>query len=77
MMIGYISHLAADSFTKEGLSLLFPFKFNFGLPPVKEFRIKTGKFIENFIIFPLAWVFLIAVIYFNQEKLIKIISLIQ
>lgn len=77
IMIGYISHLIADSFTKKGLPLLFPFRLNFGLPPVKKFRIKTGKFTEKFIVFPLVWVLLIAIIYFNQDKLIEIINLIR
>ncbi|MFC1711515.1 metal-dependent hydrolase [Patescibacteria group bacterium] len=77
IMIGYISHLIADSFTKKGLPFLYPIKLNFGFPPVKKFRIKTGKFVENFLVFPLAWVYLITIIYFNQDKLIKIINLIQ
>ena len=77
IMIGYISHLIADSFTKKGLPLLFPFKLNFGLPPVKKLRITSGKFVENFLILPSVWIFLVAIIYFNQSKLIKIINLIQ
>ena len=35
MMIGYISHLAGDALTKEGLPLLFPLKWHFGIPPFK------------------------------------------
>lgn len=77
LMIGYLSHLVADAFTKEGLPLLFPMKLSFGFPPLKAFRIKTGKFVENFLIFPSIWIYIIALIYYNQDKLIKIINLIQ
>lgn len=77
LMIGYISHLISDLFTKEGLPLLFPFKLNFGIPPLKKYRLRTGKFLENFVIFPVVWIYLIAVIYHNQEKLKEIINLVQ
>lgn len=52
MMIGYVSHLAADSVTKEGLPLLFPSKLHFGFPPFAALRITTGKWVENLIILP-------------------------
>src|SRR3972149_5543837 len=32
IMIGFISHIAADSLTKEGVPLLFPFKWKIGFP---------------------------------------------
>ncbi len=77
LMIGYISHLAADAFTKEGLPLLFPLKMTIGIPPVKRLRIRTGKFFENLIVFPLVWTFTIVIIYLNQDKLIGILNLIR
>src|SRR3989338_8461043 len=52
IMIGFISHLAADSLTKEGLHLLFPIKWKIGIPPFSFLRMTTGKFMENFIVFP-------------------------
>ncbi len=51
-MIGMLSHLVMDSFTKEGVPWLLPIPIKFGLPPLKSLRITTGKFAENFIIFP-------------------------
>jgi inner membrane protein len=51
-MIGYVSHLAADSVTHEGIPLLFPIPYKFGFPPIKMLRIKTGGFIEMALIFP-------------------------
>lgn len=76
VMIGYVSHLLADSMTKEGLPLLFPFKFDFGIPPIKAIRITTGKRLENFLVYPGIWAYLILFIYLNQEKLIKVIKLV-
>ncbi len=51
-MIGFISHLVMDTFTREGVPWLFPFPFHFGIPPLKFFRIKTGGIIEKAVIFP-------------------------
>lgn len=37
-LLGYTSHLVLDLFTREGIELLFPFRFN-----IKIFNIKTGS----------------------------------
>lgn len=52
-VVGYISHLVLDSFTKEGVPWLLPLPFKFGLPPVRALRITTGKFGEFFVVLPL------------------------
>lgn len=52
-MIGMVSHLIMDSFTKEGVPWLLPIPIKFGFPPLKKFRITTGKWVENFVVFPL------------------------
>jgi len=51
-VIGLISHLVMDTFTKEGVPWLLPIPIKFGLPPVKELRITTGKWVETLVIFP-------------------------
>ncbi len=51
-IIGLLSHLIMDSFTKEGVPWLLPLPFKLGLPPTKAFRITTGKAVETLIIFP-------------------------
>lgn len=51
-MIGFISHLIMDTFTREGVPWLFPIPINFGIPPFKVLRIKTGGLIEKSLIFP-------------------------
>lgn len=51
-VIGVLSHLLFDMFTKEGVPLLLPVPVKFGFPPVRGLRITTGKFIENFVVFP-------------------------
>ena len=77
IMVGYISHIFADSMTKEGVPLLFPLKIDFGLPPVKSLRIKTGDKIEKYIIYPGVWVYLGLFIYYNQTRLTEILKLVS
>lgn len=59
LMIGYVSHLVLDGLTEEGLPLMFPLKINFGFPPIKSWRIKTGKWFENWVVFPAIIIYLI------------------
>lgn len=58
IMIGFISHLFADSLTEEGIPLLYPIPLTFGIPPIRKVRIKTGHWFENWIIFPGVWIYL-------------------
>ncbi len=51
-MIGYVSHLATDFITKEGVPLLFPIPIKLGFPPFRALRITTGKFVEKAVVFP-------------------------
>ena len=51
-MIGMVSHLIMDSFTKEGVPWLLPIPFKFGFPPLRQLRITTGKKTEHFIVLP-------------------------
>jgi inner membrane protein len=52
-MVGYGSHLLMDSFTKEGVPWLLPIPFKFGFPPLRTFRITTGKAGETLLVLPL------------------------
>ncbi len=56
-MIGMISHLVMDTFTKEGVPWLLPLPVKFGLPPLKKMRLTTGKSVETFVVFPALIVF--------------------
>ena len=51
-IIGMLSHLVMDSFTKEGVPWLLPIPIKFGFPPAKTMRLTTGKFAETLVIFP-------------------------
>lgn len=51
-IIGYLSHLIMDTLTTEGVPWLFPIPYHIGFPPYKQYRVKTGKFVEKFVIFP-------------------------
>jgi inner membrane protein len=59
-IIGMISHLIMDSFTKEGVPWLLPIPVKFGFPPLRRLRITTGKAVENFIVLPLIAIVLVA-----------------
>lgn len=51
-LIGFISHLIADSLTHDGVPWLFPIPINFGFPPLKALRLKTGGLLEKYFVFP-------------------------
>ena len=77
IMIGAISHLAADSLTERGLPLLFPLKFKFGFPPFKSWRIVTGGWFEKIVIFPVTIAYLFWFVFENKDRLIKILNLVK
>lgn len=51
-MIGFVSHLVADTFTREGVPWLFPLNWYIGIPPLAFLRIKTGGNLEKYVVFP-------------------------
>lgn len=51
-MIGFVSHLLMDTFTRDGIPWLFPIPINFGIPPLRFLRMKTGGMVEKSFIFP-------------------------
>ena len=61
--IGYASHIFADLFTEMGVPLLFPLGYHLGIPPIKRIRIKTGRWFENLIIYPIVTAALLIIIY--------------
>lgn len=56
-MIGVVSHVVMDMFTKEGVPLLLPLPIKIGIPPVRRFRLTTGKWVEHILVFPCLLVF--------------------
>lgn len=64
-MIGFVSHLIADSLTKDGVPWLFPIPIHLGFPPFKFLRMKTGGLIEKGIIFP-GLIFLNIYLYYSN-----------
>jgi inner membrane protein len=69
-MIGYVSHLVLDTFTRDGVPWLFPIPMKMGIPPLKHLRIKTGGSIEKSIVFPLLMVFTAYVYYANYARFV-------
>lgn len=66
VIIGFVSHMFLDLLTEEGIPLFFPIKLKIGFPPIKSWRIKTGKWFEKYIVFPAIFLYLI---YFAINKL--------
>ncbi|MCL5091093.1 MAG: metal-dependent hydrolase [Patescibacteria group bacterium] len=75
VMIGLVSHLLLDAFTEEGLPLFFPLTWKIGFPPLKEWRIKTGKWFEKFIVFPVIVIYLFLFFINNKGVIISILKL--
>ena len=72
-MIGMLSHLVMDTLTKEGVPWLLPVPVKFGLPPLKAFRITTGKAVETWGVFPALLVFNAWLYRVNYQKLLDIL----
>lgn len=77
IMIGYFSHLLADSFTKEGIPLLFPLKIDFGIPPIEFLRVTTGSWVENFVVLPGVSLYILWFLLRFQEELTQVLLLIN
>jgi len=73
LMIGYLSHLILDGLTEEGVPLLFPLTWKFGFPLIKSWRIKTGHWFENWIIFPGISLFILYLLFVNWSVYLKAI----
>lgn len=71
-MIGMVSHLVMDSFTKEGVPWLLPVPIKFGIPPLRRLRVTTGKAGENFFIFPVVLIILIVLCSANYYDLLEL-----
>jgi len=46
-MVGMLSHLIMDSFTKEGVPWFLPIPLKIGFPPIRALRVTTGKLGEG------------------------------
>lgn len=76
-LIGMISHLVMDSFTKEGVPLLLPIPWHFGLPPLKALRITTGKKLEQFAVFPIMLALGAAIFVTNKAYFLHLLHTIK
>lgn len=75
-MIGITSHILMDMPTKLGVPLLWPWKFKFGIPPIKSLRVESGKFAEKYVFFP-ALLFLSGfMVYTHQNKVIEFFQMV-
>lgn len=73
-MIGFVSHIIMDMFTREGVPLLFPIPINFGFPPLRFLRLQTGGVIEKSFIFPALLIINGYLIYMNYHKILDFLQ---
>ncbi len=73
-MIGFLSHLIMDTFTKEGVPWLFPIPIRLGIPPLHFLRIKTGGVVEKSFVFPVLLLINIYLIYTNYSKVLDFVK---
>jgi len=75
--VGYVSHLLADSMTKDGLPLFFPLEIKVGVPPVSFLRITTGSWMERFVVLPAVGVYIFWFIGRSQSQLLYVVRLLS
>ncbi len=73
-MIGVVSHLLTDLPTKQGLPLLWPLKWTFGIPPIRALRFESGKFVENLLIFPALLLLTGYLLYSHQDRVLDFLQ---
>lgn len=69
-MIGYLSHLMTDTFTRDGVPWFFPIPIHIGIPPFRALRMKTGGFLEKSVVFPLLLFINAYIFYIYHNKFI-------
>lgn len=72
-MIGFISHLIMDTFTRDGVPWLFPLPLHIGIPPFKILRLKTGGMLEKSVVFPGLLLLNVYLFYMYHSVLLKFI----
>lgn len=77
IMVGYLSHLVADAFTKEGLPLFFPLPFEIGFPPIQALRMTTDSWVETYLVQPVIAVYLIWFIATHQSQVLEVLKLVS
>lgn len=75
-MIGFISHLFLDSFTRQGIPLLFPLPYQIGIPPLRRLRIRTGGVAEKALVFPLLMLTNFYLVYNYYPKYISFLNVL-
>ena len=71
-MIGIVSHLIIDSFSKEGVPGLLPLPYKFGFPPIRSLRMTTGEGVEAFLLFPGLLIFNVAYAMLHYHQIVEI-----
>lgn len=74
IMLGFASHLLADSITREGIPLFFPFSVKIGFPPFKFLRVTTDSWVEHLVVLPGVVLYTASVFYYHQSEFFKLLT---
>jgi inner membrane protein len=74
IMLGFASHLLADSITREGIPLFFPFTIKIGFPPLKFMRVVTDSWVEHLLVLPGVLVYTASVFYYHQSEFFTLLT---
>lgn len=74
-MIAFVAHIFADFLTKDGVPLLWPWKFRFGFPPFKFLRMKTGGWVEDYVVNGLLILTLLGVTILYYDRVLDLLNL--
>lgn len=73
-MTGFLSHLIVDIFNKDGIPLLFPIPWKFGVPPLRFLRITTGGVAEKTLLYPALMIINAYLVYENYQIYLRFFS---
>lgn len=74
IMLGFASHLFADSLTREGIPLFFPFKIKIGFPPFRFMRVTTDSWVEHLVVLPAVVVYTAFIFYYHQSEFFTLLT---
>jgi membrane-bound metal-dependent hydrolase YbcI (DUF457 family) len=74
IMLGFASHLLADSITREGIPLFFPFSIKIGFPPFKFMRVTTDSWVEHILVLPGVLFYTASLVYYHQSAFFTLLT---
>jgi len=74
-MISFVTHLFGDFLTRDGIPLLWPWKYRFGFPPFRFMRFKTGGWVEDYLVNSILVLIIFAVTFLYFERVLALLGI--